>query len=71
MPVEEVVLSAAWWHDILDHKMVTCDVEYGVKEEEMRGCLGNYLTPQHVQLVLDITDNISFSKEVRLDCLFV
>ena len=62
---EEVVVSAAWLHDVLDKKMITSDKEYKEKDYEIRSLLANLFTSQEALLIMDITENISYSTEVK------
>jgi hypothetical protein len=63
---EEVVTSAAWLHDVLDHKMISDPAEYDRKEGVMREFLAAQFTAEQVALIFDIISNVSFSKEVTI-----
>ena len=63
--------SAAWLHDVLDHKMISDPVEYNRKEQEMRDFLAARYSQQQVTLIFDIIENVSFSKEVTVRRLHV
>ena len=60
-----MLTSAAWLHDVLDHKMVFDPEEYKQKEGAMRDFRAKHCTVQEVQLVFDIINNVSYSNEVR------
>ena len=62
---EKVVTSAAWLHDVLDHKMITDPDEYSRKEKVMKEFLTARFSEKQVNLIFDIIANVSFSKEVR------
>ncbi|XP_063681099.1 uncharacterized protein LOC134816238 [Bolinopsis microptera] len=66
---KEVVTSAAWLHDVLDHKMISDPVEYNRKEQVMRDFLAARFSDQQVTLIFDIIENVSFSKEVTVKML--
>eukprot|EP00116_Pleurobrachia_bachei_P009113 sb/3469375/ len=62
---EEVVVSAAWLHDVLDKKMIKSDKEYKEKEREIRSLLAKLFTAEEAHLIMEITENVSYSKEVK------
>ena len=59
-----MVISAAWLHDVLDHKMIKSEAEYTEKEYAIQEFLSSSFDADDSKLVLDIIANISFSKEV-------
>ena len=61
-----MVTSAAWLHDVLDHKMISDPAEYSSKERVMKEFLEARFSAEHVSLIFDIIANVSFSKEVRV-----
>ncbi|KAL5261363.1 hypothetical protein ACHWQZ_G007158 [Mnemiopsis leidyi] len=62
---EKVVISAAWLHDVLDHKMISDPDEYSRKEKLMREFLVARFSEEQVNLIFDIISNVSYSKEVK------
>ena len=62
---EKVVTSAAWLHDVLDHKMISDPDEYSRKEKVMKEFLTARFSKEQVDLIFDIIANVSYSKEVR------
>ena len=64
LDAEKVVISAAWLHDVLDHKMISDPDEYSRKEKLMREFLVARFSEEQVNLIFDIISNVSYSKEV-------
>jgi HD superfamily phosphodiesterase len=59
-------MSAAWLHDVLDHKLISDPAQYERKEKIMREFLAARFTAEQVTLIFDIISNVSFSKEVTV-----
>ena len=59
------MVSAAWLHDVLDKKMIKSDREYKEKDSEIRSLLAKLFTAEEAQLIMAITENVSYSNEVK------
>lgn len=64
----EVVVASAYLHDVCDHKYVTPEDASQI-EKEYQEMLGNFMSAEEIRVVHAIINNISYSKEKRLELI--
>jgi len=58
-----IVEIAALFHDAWDHKYIENEEEIVFAKQFIRNHLKNYISNEHIDIIYDIIDNISFTKE--------